>query len=93
MDTTIFGTEGVLGIDVARNELWFEGRNEKKLWADRLSHPHESQWKLIAHLVNCIDNNKAPLTSGIEETQSLQVVLAAYQSAREGAAIDIDQVS
>jgi UDP-N-acetylglucosamine 3-dehydrogenase len=92
MDTTIFGTEGVLGVDIAKNELWFEGRNERKLWVENPGHPHMGQWNLIAHLVDCVDNNTTPLTNGIEETESLKVVLAAYQSAREGTGVRIDQL-
>jgi predicted dehydrogenase len=93
VDTTIFGTNGILGLETSKDKVWVEQGNERKTWDEPSDGPYHGQWKLIEHFVDCIEHGKTPVTDGVEETKSLRTVLAAYQSAKEGKLVKIDKVS
>ena len=43
----------------------------------------------MAHFLDCLDQNVTPITSGEEERKPLAAVLAAYESLRRGARVDL----
>jgi hypothetical protein len=44
----------------------------------------------MKHFLDCIENNKIPRTSGIEERNSLAVIEEGYRSMQEDKAIKIE---
>ena len=43
----------------------------------------------MAHFLDCLDQGSTPITSGEEERKPLAAVLAAYESLRRGARVDL----
>jgi predicted dehydrogenase len=45
---------------------------------------------LLAHLIDCLENKKAPVASITDARRSLSVALAAYESARQRRTVAVD---
>ena len=58
------------------------GKTFRELW-------EESIERELQHFAHCILNHQVPLTSGEECKRSLEVVLACYESARTGKAVEL----
>ena len=83
-ETIIDGTKGSLRLDMRADLAYF-----KKLggdWEEIVPHregPHGVVGELT-HFVDCIRENKTPLIDGRGGKHAVEVVLATYQSAKEG---------
>ncbi len=74
---TITGTEGAVTADYQKQEIEldnFEGRTILKL------NYHEPLKKELAHFLDCVENDKQPLTSGNDAIKVLEIALKAEES-------------
>lgn len=90
-DFTVFGSEGVVGINARTGRIFLDsGRGEVKEWAETAVPSGKSEE--IKHFLDCIDNDKTPITSAEEETKNLKVALAAYKSVSENRPVKIEEL-
>ncbi|MDA4113192.1 MAG: Gfo/Idh/MocA family oxidoreductase [Thaumarchaeota archaeon] len=90
-DFTVFGTEGVLGNRPRTGRIFLDkGKGEVREWVETQVAAGKSEE--IKHFLDCIDNDKTPVTSAAEETKNLKVVLAAYLSATENRPVKIEEL-
>ena len=89
-DYTVFGTKGVLGNNILTGRVFLDkGNGEYREWPEKGGLLDKVE--LIKHFLDCVDNDKTPITSAFEETKNLKVVLAAYRSASENRVVNIDE--
>ena len=86
----IYGTEGTLVATGKRPyiELYTDKTAEPKII--HLEEGRPSFDVQMEHFIDCIQNSKKPITSGIQERNTLAVIEAGYQSMSTGQAIDVD---
>jgi predicted dehydrogenase len=88
---TVFGRDGVVGISARTGRVFLDnGKGEIKEWSETEVAAGKSEE--IKHFLDCIDNDKTPITSAEEETKNLKVALAAYQSVAENRSVRIDEL-
>lgn len=88
---SVFGTGGVTG-NLAKSPRIFldKGKGEVREWVEPGGMPGKGAE--IAHFLDCIDNDKVPITDAPSETENLRVVMAAYKSADEGRVVRVQDV-
>ena len=90
-DFTVFGSKGVLGNDIHTGRIFLDnGQGDVKEWAETEVTLGKSEE--IKHFLDCIDNDKTPITSAEEETKNLKVALAAYLSVEENRSVRVDEL-
>lgn len=89
---TVFGTTGVLGSDPKSNRIFLEKEEKRKEWAEEPIETYAGKLPLFKHFLECIEQNKTPVTDVVEETENLKVVMAAYKSAQENKSVRVDQL-
>jgi predicted dehydrogenase len=80
-DFTLLGTNGVIELDIWTGVLKVYGLNETTEY--RVS-PYGGFVEEIEHFMSCIRTGTEPYSSGLDQTRSLSLLLAAYESARMG---------
>ena len=83
-ETIIDGSEGSLRLDMAADLAYLKKRGEewKEIVPDR-DGPHGVVGELT-HFVDCVRENRTPMIDGRGGKHAVEVVLATYQSAKEG---------
>jgi predicted dehydrogenase len=87
----IYGTEGTLTATGRPPliELYRDRADEPEIIA--LEEPVPSAFDIqMNHFVDCMKDNKRPVTNGIEERNTLAVIVAGYHSMKTGKAIDVN---
>jgi len=89
---TVFGKDGVTGSDAQSGRIFLEKDAERKEWTEQTDGPYHGHFAEIKHFVECIKEDKTPLTDAVEETKNFKVVLAAYESAATGKSVRVDEL-
>jgi predicted dehydrogenase len=89
---TVFGREGVTGSDPQSGRIFLESNGERREWTEQSDGPYHGHFAEIKHFVECIRDDKTPLTDAVEETKNFKVVLAAYKSADEKREVRLDEL-
>jgi myo-inositol 2-dehydrogenase / D-chiro-inositol 1-dehydrogenase len=90
IDSTVYGTEGILGLDLANRQTFLDNGKEREVWTSPTNeYGHENE---IKHFLDCIKEDRTPITDGVEETKTLRLIMAAYQSIRENKPVRPDDV-
>ncbi|RLI24817.1 gfo/Idh/MocA family oxidoreductase [Candidatus Bathyarchaeota archaeon] len=83
----IYGSEGALAWLAWDNRIIVYKDGKRKVIETK---PFSESFKAeIEHFVSCIESDKTPLTCGEEARRDLQLVLAAYESAKTGKAVKV----
>ncbi len=81
---SIYGTKGT----IRRNEIALDGMEEfLEMPYDYKGHPYSPQ---VAHLADCIINDREPLVPALEGAKSAQACLLAYEAATTGETIQVE---
>jgi UDP-N-acetylglucosamine 3-dehydrogenase len=88
----VFGTEAVTGSDPQSGRVFLEDSVKRTEWVDQTDGPYHAHFAEIKHFVESIRADTTPLTDAFEETKTLKVILAAYQSAREDRPVKVDEL-
>ncbi len=80
-DFTLLGTSGVLEFDIWTGVLRIH--TQDTIVEEKVS-PYGGFIEEIAHFMECIRTGKEPYSNAIEQTRSLALLLAAYESAASG---------
>jgi predicted dehydrogenase len=84
----VFGTGGWAEFDVFSGLVsWTDGKSTKTESQYRSSAGHPES---IEHFIECVREQREPLTSVTDQMRSLEVVHAAYQSARQGETVTFE---
>ncbi len=96
----ILGTRGAIRFSLTEDTLWFYSEAEmpstlKPLsgWtAIKIDHAYPRSFHAeVAHFVECLQEHRKPTTGGEEGEKALEVVEAAYRSAKESRTIYLDK--
>jgi predicted dehydrogenase len=80
-DFTLLGTDGVIEFDIWTGVLKVNGKN---ITTEYRVPAYGGFIEEIAHFMTCVRTGKEPYSSGPDQTRSLALLLAAYESARMG---------
>jgi predicted dehydrogenase len=90
IESTVYGTKGVLGLDLVNRKTFLDNGKEQEVWTSpENEYGHENE---IKHFLDCIKEDRTPITDGVEETKTLRLIMAAYQSMRENRPVRPEEV-
>jgi len=88
--TTIDGTKGSMRLDMDSGNVYHMLMGEKE-WTESVP-PNKGADGVVGelqHFVDCIRDNKKPTSNGVDGYKAIEVVLASYKSAKEGAKVSL----
>jgi predicted dehydrogenase len=97
----VTGTEGTVVVEMGEIRAWElkDERGEtgpygrKAQWAEPLPSPSPQRWLAhraqIADFLDALENGRRPPNDGVEARNTLELILAVYESARTGREIDL----
>jgi predicted dehydrogenase len=96
----LLGTKGALRFSLTENTLWLYSETEMPStlkpssgWTKiQIDHAYATSFQTeVAHFVDCLQTSTCPLVGGEEGRKALEVVEAAYRSAKESRTIYLDK--
>ena len=88
--TIIDGTKGSMNLDMASGNVYHMLIGEKE-WTETVP-PNKGESgvvKELQHFVDCIRDNKKPISDGRDGRSAIEIVLATYKSAKEGIKVSL----
>jgi predicted dehydrogenase len=88
--TVIDGSKGSMKLDMDSGNVYHMLMGEKE-WTETIP-PNKGESGVVRelqHFVNCINDNKKPISDGRDGRKAVEVVLASYRSAKEGTKVSL----